>query len=113
MAAQSTVLTEFSDQGNSRTYTTSTHTAVQPALVLQKRKVPSGATGVAEDNISVIWGTTNSSNVVIPRRVSFQVTIRRPVDGDSADVASALAIFRDIVAGDEFGNTVDTQEYLI
>jgi hypothetical protein len=42
----------------------------------------------------------------------FQAVIRRPKDGIAADVTAALAIFRDIIAGDEFGNTVSTQEYL-
>ena len=42
MAAMTTVLTDFSQSGNSRTRTTSGHTAVKPKLVIEKRRVPEG-----------------------------------------------------------------------
>lgn len=112
MAAMSTVLTEFSDNGNSRTYSQAAHTAVKPQLVLQKRKVPSGNQTVVEDTITVLAATEDSDGAVLPSRVTFTATVRRPVDGTAADVTAMLAVFRDIVAGDEFANTVDTQEWL-
>lgn len=40
MAAMTTALTEFSTNGDSRTYTTSGHTVSNPKLVTQKRRVP-------------------------------------------------------------------------
>lgn len=112
MAAMTTALTEFSDNGNSRTYTYTGHTASSPKLVLQKRRVPAGNQVVAEDTISVLAATTDADSNILQQRIMFTATIRRPIDGQTSDVTAALAIFRDIVAGDEFANTVSTQEYL-
>lgn len=108
-----TALTEFSDNGNSRTYTQSSHTALDNKLVIQKRKVPSGNQVVLEDRINVLTTTHNSDGAVLPQKVSFEVIVRRPIDGVAADVTEQLAVFRDIIAGDEFTNTVNTQEYLV
>jgi hypothetical protein len=113
MAAMTTALTPFSEQGNNRTYTYTGHTVQDPRLVLQKRTVPTGNKVVAEDVITVLSGTEDADSVPLPERVTFAVTVRRPVTGASADVTAALAVFRDIVAGDEFANTVDTQEPLV
>lgn len=112
MAAMTTALTEFSDNGNSRTYTYTGHTALIPKLVLQKRRVPSGNQTVIEDTITVLVATKDADNNVLPQKVSFSATIRRPLNGTSADVTAALATFRDIIAGDEFGTTVTTQNWL-
>lgn len=112
MAAQTTVLTEFATNGDSRTYTTSGHTQVKPKLVIQKRKVPSGTSGVAETNISVIHATVNSTAEVLPQKVSFTVTVRVPVLTADTAVSDALIKFRDIIAGDEFGACVNTQGFL-
>lgn len=113
MAAMSTVLTEFADYGNSRTYTQASHTAGEPQLVLQKRKVPSGNQVMIEDTIQVLSSTTDADSAVMSQRVTFTATVRRPLGGDAADVTAMLAVFRDIIAGDEFGNTVNTQEWLV
>lgn len=113
MAAMTTALTEFSNNGNSRTYTLSGHSALVPKLVLQKRRVPVGSQTVAEDTITVLSATTDADSAVIPQRVTFSVTVRRPVEGDAADVTAMLAVFRDVIAGDEFANTVATQEFLV
>lgn len=112
MAAMTTVLTEFSDNGNSRTYTTSGHTASSPKLVIQKRKVPEGNQTIAESTVSVIHATTDADSQVLSQKVSFTATIRYPIDGQSSDITAVETIFRDIIAGDEFANTVDTQEWL-
>lgn len=112
MALMTTVLTEFSDNGNSRTYTQAGHTAVEPQLVLQKRKVPSGNQSTIEDTITVLSSTEDASGALLDSRVSFTATVRRPKDGIAADVTAMLAVFRDIIAGDEFTNTVNTQEWL-
>lgn len=113
MASQTTVLTEFSDNGNSRTYTTATHTTAKPRLVIQKRKVPSGSQVVQEVGVAVVHATEDANGLVLPSKVVFEATHRSPIDGLAADVTAALAIFRDIVAGDEFANSVSTQEWLI
>lgn len=112
MAAMNTALTEFADNGNSRTYTYTGHTAVEPRLVIQKRRVPSGAQTIVENTIQVISSTEDSSGALLEPRVLFQATTRSPKDGIAGDVTAALAVFRDIVAGDEFANMVTTQEFL-
>jgi hypothetical protein len=113
MAAMSTALTEFRDNGDSRQYTYSGHTAGDPRMVLQRRRVAQGNQVIAEDQVTVLSGTENADSEPLPERVTFAVTVRRPITGDAADVTAALAVFRDVVAGDEFGNTVSTQEWLI
>jgi hypothetical protein len=112
MAAMSTALTEFSNIGNSRTYTQAAHTAEKPVLVLQKRKVPSGNEVVIEDTVTCLAATEDVDGNIMPSRVTFSATIRRPIGGDAADVTAQLAVFRDIIAGDEFGATVTTQNWL-
>lgn len=113
MAAMTTALTEFSDNGNSRTYTYTGHTAVEPRLVLQKRKVATGSTSVLEDIVSVVSSTEDSAGELLQSKVLFEMKVRRPANGIAADVTAALAIIRDIIAGDEFTNTVSTQEWLV
>lgn len=112
MAAMTTALTEFSDNGDSRTYTQAAHTVQQPMLVLQKRKVPTGNQTMAETLVNVVNATTDVENAVLSQKILFGATVRYPIAGDAADVATALATFRDIVNGDEFGNAVTTQEYI-
>ena len=112
MAVMTTALTEFADNGNSRTYTYTGHTSAEPKLVLQRRRVPSGSQTILEDTIQVLSSTEDSAGAILASRVSFMATVRRPIDGIAADVTSALAIFRDVIAGDEFTNTVSTQEWL-
>lgn len=112
MAAMATSLTEFSTLGDSRVYTYGTHSAMAPKMVLQRRKVPSGNQIVAEDVVTVLQSTTDADGNVLAPRVSITATIRRPITGQAADVTALLAVFRDVVAGDEFANTVSTQEFL-
>jgi len=112
MAAMTTALTEFSDKENSRTYTYAGHTVVKPHLVLQKRKVPAINQVMVEDIVTVLSGTEDAAGDDLDNRITMTATVRRPKDAIAADVDAALVIFRDVIAGDEFGNTVDTQEYL-
>lgn len=113
MAGMSTVLTEFADNGDSRTCTTSGHTASKPKLVIQKRKVPVGNEAVAEYSFSVVHGTEDAEGLPLPQRVSFTATVRYPVAGDAADISAALAIFKDAVAGDEFAASVTSQNWMV
>lgn len=112
MAAMTTALTEFADNGNSRTYTYTGHTATEPRLVIQSRKLANGSTGVLEDVVKVVSSTEDAAGEILSSKVSFEMKLRRPADGISADVTAALAIIRDIIAGDEYTNTVSTQEWL-
>lgn len=112
MAAMTTVLTEFATEGNSRTYTTSAHTALEPYLVLQRRKVATQAFQAAEDQLSVLVATADADGNPINTRVMFTATVRRPLEATAADVTAALATFRDIVASDEFTVMVNTQGWV-
>lgn len=112
MAAMTTALTEFADSPTSRTYTTTGHTVLKPKLVIQKRKIPSNSNGNAESRVAIVHATEDSDGEVIANRVAFEAVVRMPLQGDATDQVAALAIFRDIIAGDEFGNTVTTQEWL-
>lgn len=113
MAAMTTALTEFADNGNSRTYVrTATHTALLPRLVLQRRKVPVGNQKMLEDTVLVLSATTNPAGATLSERVTMEVKVRRPIDGVAATVTADLAILRDIVASDEFGSMITTQNWL-
>lgn len=112
MAAMTTVLTEFSNNGNSRTSTVSGHTAVSPRLVIEKRKVPEGNQTMIEYSCKVVYATEDDDGAIITNKVSLEALVRHPILGQSADLAAALVIFRDIIAGDEFSNSVSTQEWL-
>ena len=56
--------------------------------------------------------TEDSAGEILSNKVLFEAKLRRPADGLAADVTAALAIFRDVIAGDEYTNTVSTQEWL-
>lgn len=112
MAGMTTALTEFANNGNSRTSTYPGHTASEPRLVIERRKVATGATSVLENTIQVLSSTEDSAGEILSSKVLFEAKVRRPVNGITADVTAALAIFRDVVAGDEFTNVVNTQEWL-
>jgi hypothetical protein len=113
MAAMTTALIEFADNGDSRTYALSNHTALKPRLLIQKRKVPAGNSIVAETTAEVLYSTVDSDGMVLPQKIGFKVSVRFPVTGLQADIDAALVVFRDVIAGDEFGNAVNTQEYLV
>lgn len=112
MAALATSLTEFADNADSRTYTVTGHTVTKPKLVIQRRKVPSSISGVAESSIRVVYGTVDSSGATLQQRVSFEIICRTPVQGAAADVAAALVVIRDIVACDEYTALVSSQGWV-
>lgn len=112
MAAMTTVLTEFSNNGNSRTSTLTGHTAISPRLVIEKRKVPEAAQTMVEQSAKVVYATEDADSEVLQNKISMEVVVRYPILGQSTDVTAALAILADIIAGDEFANSVSTQEWL-
>jgi len=112
MAAMSTALTEFSTNGDSKTWTLSGHTVSAPKIVIQKRKVPVGNQTVGENVISVIRGTVDSNGAVLPSKVVMSVTIRYPVAGLATDVTAVRDVLKDIVAGDEFAASITSQNFL-
>lgn len=112
MAAMTTALTEFSNNGNSRTSTLTGHAVGDPKLVIEKRRVPEGNQVVAESSVKVVYQTEDADGEVISSKVTFEAISRFPYKGDTTDRDAALAVFRDIIAGDEYANTVGTQEWL-
>jgi hypothetical protein len=112
MASFTTALTEFSDKENARTYMVDGHTVQQPRLVIQKRKVPATPEAVSQSSVDVIYGTLDPDGNVLQSKVGFSVSVRYPANGQASDVTAALAVFRDLVASDEFAATVTSQGYL-
>jgi len=112
MASFATTITEFSDKENNRTYMVSGHTVQAPRLVIQKRKVPATASGVAESHLMVVYGTEDADGAPLASKVVFDASVRYPADGQSSDVTAALAVFRDFVASDEFTAMVNSQAYV-
>lgn len=112
MPDMSTILEEFADNGNSRTYTEPTHSVVSPFLVIQKRKVPVGEQIMAEDSVSVVKATQDAESVILPQRVSLLVVVRRPITGITADVTSARNLFQEIVASGNFERMIDGSSWL-
>lgn len=114
MAAMVTVLTEFGVSADGKQYTTAGHTAQKPRLVTQKRRVPSVKGSVASMTTSVIRGVVDSADAVLPQKVSMVVEVRVPFDMAPSDtgVTDALTILKDIVNGDEFANSLLSQNFL-
>jgi hypothetical protein len=112
MAALATTLVDFQVNGTNRTYLLPNHTVAEPHLLVQRRKVATTPTGVAEDSIRVLSGTTDSAGAVLPARTSIEIIVRRPVNGDAADVTAVLGWARDVVQSDNFGAVVTGQAWL-
>lgn len=112
MATIATALVEFSDNGNSRTYTAPTHTALKPRIVTQKRVVATTATSVPEDTLEVVFGTVDAEGAILASKIGISARVRRPVQGAAADVIAALALFREVVASDEFETMITTQNWV-
>lgn len=112
MPAMATAVTEFSTNGDSKTWTTPNHTASLPKLLIQKRRVPVGSQTIAETTISVIRAGADAAGATLPSKASFTVTVRYPIDMVGTTVADGLAIFKDVVGSDEFAATVTSQNFL-
>jgi hypothetical protein len=67
---------------------------------------------MSEFSCKVVLATEDGDGEVLQNKVSFDVVARYPIAGDAADVTAALAIIADIIGGDEFANSVVTQEWL-
>lgn len=112
MAAMTTVLTELTNLGNSRTSSTTGHTTIKPKIVIEKRRIPEGSQNMVEQSFKVVQATEDVDGAVLANKVSIEVTARYPLAGTYADVTASLAIAKDIIAGDEFANSVATSEWL-
>jgi hypothetical protein len=67
---------------------------------------------MVEQVVSIIMATEDADSLVLANKVSFEVKCRYPLQGTYTDVPAALAVLADVVAGDEFANSVSTQEWL-
>jgi len=117
MASLSATLTEFADNGNSRTYTSSGHTSVKPKLVIEKRVVPVGNQTMAEFSAAIVQAVNGADGGIAAQKVSYEVKVRYPtIDADSTDLSSvqdaALVLLRDFVASDEFTASHKTQNWV-
>jgi len=112
MAGMTTALTVFAENGNARTNTYTGHTALKPKLVLEKKRPIEGNNSVAEYRAIILAATVDANGLVLPSKVSFDVTVRYPALGQSSDITAALAILRDIIASDDFANSVTTLNWL-
>lgn len=111
MAAMSTTLHEYSRNGDRRTSVLAGHTTQKPKVFVCNRKVPSGNQTVSEASAVVSFATEDADGIVIPQRQSFSVYVRSPIQGDTADLTAALAVFRDFIASDEFTTFASTAQY--
>jgi hypothetical protein len=107
-----TVLTEFADNGDSRTYSLPSHTALKPKLLTQKRKVATNNSANASLSVRVVMGTQDAEGIPLSNRVSLGLEASYPVAGSTTDVDAAIAVFRDYVASDEFVSSIKTQNWL-
>lgn len=112
MAAMSTALTVFFDSGDTRTYAQSGHAATKPKLVVQRRKVPIGNQISNEIYFTVSNATNDAAGLLMPQRVAFKAQVNYPLGAESAVITAALATFRDMVAGDEFGAMVTSMNWI-
>ena len=71
MAAMTTALTEFSDNGNSRTYTYTGHTATEPRLVIQSRKIAAGSNSGLEDTVTIVFSTEDNAGEILSNKLLF------------------------------------------
>jgi hypothetical protein len=113
MASFTTTLVGHSEKSNSRSYEVdATHTVEKPHLVIQTRKEALGNQVIAQDNLVVSLATEDADGNILPQRNSFEAVIRRPKNGSSTDTTANLAIFRDLVASDEFTAIATRQQYI-
>lgn len=106
------VLTEFADRGDTRLYTLAGHSAMSPRQLQQSRKVPASQDANAQVTVAVVFGTTDATGKPLQNKVKISSHAAFPVAGKEADLDSAIAVFRDYVASDEFVSSIKTQNWL-
>lgn len=112
MAAMATVVTQRNDTDNARVWAITGSTVQKPKLLKQFRKEPKTSSAVGETKVQVVYGTEDASGNMLSSKVVFDAVVRYPADCITADVTAALAVFRDVVASDEFTASVSDQNYL-
>jgi hypothetical protein len=111
MAVMTTTLREIisPNGGGQRAYALPNHTAIQQEVIFQRSKAAVGSAGVAEDSLSFVKQTTDADGNTLANKVVITVSVRRPVNGQAADVDALLAYSRDVWASDEVTSMVASQ----
>lgn len=112
MANMSTSLVTFSENGNKRTSAAPSNTAALPRLILQQRSIASGVEGVSEMQHRVVFGAADASGLPIVQRISFLVLARIPILARSTEVDAAKALYREMIASDNWAASVAGQLWL-
>lgn len=112
MASFTTVIKEFDDKSNHRTYSLPNNTVQQPKLLVQKRKTAATPEALAEDRLMVVYGTSDPDGLPLAKKIVFEADVRRPANALAADITAAKALFREFVASDEFDDIVDSSDYV-
>lgn len=112
MATMTTVLNEYNDEKNRRTFKIDGHTISDPRLVIQKRIEADSVDGKSSDNLQVVYGTDDDAGTPLDLRIVFSADVRRPANATAATITAALATFRDLVNSDEFTALVTSQSYI-
>lgn len=108
MAAMTTVLNNFQNFGDKRTYFTTGHTAEKVKICVAARKVPTGNQTIVEASFAVQHATEDDAGLVLSSRPTLTCQFRAPINGQTADITAIKAIFRDFVAADEFSSLIDS-----
>lgn len=112
MAVMTTVLKEYSNGVNSRTYSLPNHSVTEPEILIQRRRVPVGNQVVASTELQFLVATKDAEGNVLPDKAGIDIKIREPIKGTHADLTALLTIARDVFASDEMTATVDTHNFL-
>jgi hypothetical protein len=112
MAAFTTSITERSDEKNRRVWTIDGSTVSKPRLLIQKRK-EAEFEGKSFDSLDVVYGTEDVSGTPLADKIVFTSSVRRPNNALAADIAAALAVYRDFINSDEFTQMVTSQDYVL
>lgn len=112
MASYTTTLTEHNSGDNMKVWSIDGHSALDPKLLIQKRRNPANPSANLETTVSVVQQTEDADGIVLPSRVVAEVRFKYPKLGQSADVTAVLALLREYVACDEFTTAVTDQAYI-
>lgn len=106
-----TEIVEASDSENRRTFHVDGHTVASPRLLIQKRKEAPSVTGVASDELQIVYGTADSNGEPLSSKLNISVRVARPANARSTEVDLGVALLRDLVQSTEFDNLVSSQAY--
>lgn len=113
MAAMTTALTVYSDDRNSRTYVNeANHTVAEPRLVIQKRRPAENGRTRNEGTVDVVHGTSDADGNPLSEKLVIGCKALVPIAGQDADTDTAITLFRDFVASDEFVAFVKKSLYI-